>query len=156
MLVNPESKDVIEAITKSRPNGEALKILQQHSPVFYKFASQMTVEDCAILKPIVANLSVPYQILMEKHPHDTGASREDDDCIREVFPGLGLKYGRGSYQADKKNTALKMCDRTRGSTLTPGIFTLFCAHGNKLKDFLAMLAEYNYCRKKSRLYKHFG
>ena len=59
-------------------------------------------------------------------------SNVHDDDEMEYFPSLPKLRDRASYQADKKKATKEACTKhkTRHPALLPGVFTLFCQHGN--------------------------
>ena len=129
MIITPDCEGIVSQMKESVPAGQQLQVLQQYSPVLYSFASCMTADDCCLLAPIINAMLKPYQYLRQIQTHNI--TDQDQASPLDVFPALPPLNSRGVYTADLKKAELKRCEKsvTRHTTLSPGIFTMFCRHG---------------------------
>ena len=143
VLITAKSKDAVSRLTSQLPDGDALKMLQENSPIFYDFAAKMTNKDIALLRPIVDVLLPIHNQLQQFKPHDTGIGDVNE---LDVFPCLPVKRSRGCYQMDQSKDDQKVCGEspTKKHTLSPGVFIIFCQHGESVCAYCLTLLKVNY------------
>lgn len=137
MIVTENSLEAIIRLKSCLPTGEDMRLFQLSAPVFYKFSSKMSMDDIPLLAPIIDALLSPFEYLRSfTTPHDTGLpmcnENLDGDSL-ECFPRLPKQQQRGIYDMDgtKSREETSVCEKrfSRHDKLSPGIFTLFCEHG---------------------------
>jgi hypothetical protein len=85
-----------------------------------------------VFKELVEKAKYPFQC----KPHDLENCSDECPCSGEgLFPKLPKMCHRGDYVLDNNNKSAESTCKKKGfshPTLTPGIFTLSCIHGNCL------------------------
>ena len=146
-LIFGDSMGSLHSISEGLPNGDVLQSLRIESPPFYKFARRMCAEDVTLVKPIIDELSVPFNYLLSFTAHETGAANPADS--HEYFPHLPLVHSRGKYEMDKSKTAddRKLCEKAFPShkTLSPGLFTIHCPHGRWISAVVCLECLHLWC-----------
>ena len=80
-----------------------------------------------VFHELIKKANAPFLGIPVNTNPENSQSITDDNAY---FPSLPLVRFRGSYVADTRKTS-KVCTKhgTAHPTLLPGIFTLFCSHG---------------------------
>ena len=112
-----------------------MKILQEEIPIVFELIRSLGYYPKDILSPFLNELLVKAN---KPFPNDdmascttvTTADLTDSEDLA-YFPMLPKVRTRGHYRADK-NTSGPVCKKRRLAhpSLLPGVFTLFCQHGN--------------------------
>ena len=113
----------------------AMKILQEEMPVLFETIRALNSYPSKMLNPILqlllARANAPFKV---DDAGDAGGSHLQDTHQREdqlsYFPLLAKCRKRGIYKADKEGKLVSCTKKSsRHPTLLPGVFTLFCEHG---------------------------
>ena len=115
---------------------EAMQLLQRECPLIFDLLHSLKYIPHTHLSPILnemvqkalAPFSSDEQSLTASVP---ACNPENELKTLSFFPQLPKLRYRGSYVADQDTKNNPVCTKrsTRHPTLLPGIFTLFCAHG---------------------------
>ena len=127
-----EMRQVLLSICKGsnvRDNPEKLKILQEESPCHFDLVCSVSLSE--ELRQLIG-LPADYALrpLGGQPPYIQSACKEHRS--ESFFPSLPPIRDRGHYLADKKLSSMPMrCNKSSSShpSLLPGIFTIFCPHG---------------------------
>ncbi len=125
-----QSEDITRDITR---DVSSMSILQTELPVLFDLL------ECVAHFP-VQSMSPIIERLIEKSvaPFDANSSKSDvetDDIVENVlcelsyFPCLPKVRVRGSYNVDSRRAVGCTKQSGRHPTLLPGIFTVYCPHG---------------------------
>lgn len=136
VMLAEEAVEVINRLKEHPPDGKDLLCLQTYAPTFYVFASKMRADDCVLVRPIIDNVLECYAYLQSFRIHDTGTVVPDSpENNLEYFPSLPQQSQRGIYASDSSRSTEqpKLCEKNfaQHGSLSPGIFTMFCQHGEK-------------------------
>jgi hypothetical protein len=127
-------------ITKDTTN---LKVLQEEIPVIFNLIRSLGYYPKEILAPLLNELSrVAFTAfsLPVGNVQTPVTLTEENKVDLAYFPSLPRVRVRGLYQADKKASGHGRACRKRSSkhlSLLPGIFTIFCQHGNYMRNSVA-------------------
>ena len=122
--LSDETCSVLESV-------DSMQYLQTKIPVLFHLLQSLKYFPHKLLTPILLQL-----IQKAAAPFTSAVSGQP--CIFETvsddlsyFPMLPVNHPRPTYAADKKSQK-KNCTKkgTRHPTLLPGVFTVFCQHGN--------------------------
>ena len=110
--------------------------LNEVTPILASMVRRM---DTNILRPILLELIRKTKVPFSRgNPHDLPMTEKEDVC--GYFPTLPKFCDRGSYVLDDKKSKLQdgKCEKKTGRhpSLTPGIFTLSCKHGNTTSNII--------------------
>lgn len=124
--------DVVEGRSiRDRP--EHMKVLQEGSPCLFNLVSSvvLSLELRNIIKLLVQCALRPF-----KGPSPYTNNAMQSSSHESFFPCLPIVRDRGYYEADKKTkiAGSNKCRKMSSShpSLLPGIFTIFCPHGEFL------------------------
>ena len=114
----------------------SLKILQEEIPVIFNLIRSLGYYPKEILTPLLNEFSrVAFTAftLPVANVQTPATLTEENKVDLAYFPTLPRVRVRGVYQADKRASGHGRACRKRSSkhpSLLPGIFTIFCQHGN--------------------------
>ena len=115
----------------------SLKVLQEEIPVIFNLIRSLGYYPKEILAPLLKELSRvafgTFSLLPVEKVLTPATMTEENKVDLAYFPALHRVRVRGVYQADKKASGHGRACRKRSSkhpSLLPGIFTIFCQHGN--------------------------
>ena len=126
-LIDFLRKEITEKILQSP---SAMQFLQEEFPVLFNLLKKIKYVPESLLSPVICALLekalAPFTIQDENY--DTSAIQEDQHEL-SYFPQLSVIRSRANYSVDKQP---KGCTKlsSKHPTLLPGIFTIFCHHGN--------------------------
>ena len=135
-LVRPVP-DVIELLQKMLQtpiltDATSLRLLQQEVPVLFKLLENLPHYPKDLLEPVIHRLITvslaPFS--SDSTPADAHPKPTPSENTLAFFPQLKPLRARKRYTADKSSS--KICTKKNSGhpSLLPGIFTLFCQHGN--------------------------
>lgn len=129
-LIDFLRKEVTEKILQSP---SAMQFLQEEFPVLFNLLKMIKCVPESLLSPVICALLekalAPFTTQDENDDStDTSAIQEDQHEL-SYFPQLSVIRCRANYSVDKQP---KGCTKlsSKHPTLLPGIFTVFCRHGN--------------------------
>ena len=130
-----------------------LKVLQEEIPVIFNLIRLLGYYPKEILAPLLNELSrVAFIVFTMRNVQTPATLTEENQVDLAYYPALPRVRIRGVYQADKKASGHGCVCRKRSSkhpSLLPGIFTIFCQHGNDdyMRDIsqISQLHYYNLC-----------
>ena len=115
----------------------SLKVLQEEIPVIFNLIRSLGYYPKEILVPLLKELSrvafTTFPLLPVENVQTPATMTVENDVDLAYFPALRRVRIRGVYQADKKASGHGRACRKHSSkhpSLLPGIFTIFCQHGN--------------------------
>lgn len=118
-------------VTKDAAN---LKVLQEEIPVIFNLIRALGYYPKEILAPLLSELCrVAFVVFAVGDAQKPITLTEANEVDLAYYPALPRVRVRGVYQADKKAGGHGHACRKRSSkhpSLLPGIFTIFCQHGN--------------------------
>lgn len=122
---SPNPEDILKDM-------KTMQLLQKEIPVLFSLLQVVkTVPDplVSIVKEMVYKSKAPFNNLSE----EVGGTVSDEGDELSHFPQLPIIRSRAKYAADNVSKG-KICTKrgTQHPTLLPGIFTIFCNHGNHL------------------------
>ena len=130
LLSTMENSDITKDTT-------SLKVLQEEIPVIFNLIRSLGYYPKEILAPLLNELSrvafTAFSLLPVENIQTPATLTEENKVDLAYFPALPRVRVRGVYQADKKASGHGRACRKRSSkhpSLLPGIFTIFCQHGN--------------------------
>lgn len=112
-----------------------LQFLQQQCPLLLNLLQRIKPPErliSSVLHELLKKACAPFSgspSYTDSRNSNSSPPLQADDC--SYFPALPMLRCRGSYVADRVKSS-KMCTKrgTNHPTLLPGIFTVFCSHGN--------------------------
>lgn len=110
---------------------DSMQYLRMEIPVLFHLLQSLKYFPHKLLTPIIRQLiekaAAPFTSSTITQPHLFETVSDD----LSYFPKLPVNCPRPTYAADKK-LQKKICTKkgTRHPTLLPGVFTIFCQHGN--------------------------
>jgi len=114
-----------------RKDSTYLSILQHSVPVIFSLVSKLKEqfprkEFHDLLEVLIEKSLSPFQ---NSIPFESTISDESDVSY---FPSIPVKRGRGRFPHDTHRVGTSKCRKTAEGhpSLLPGVFTLFCKHGN--------------------------
>ena len=117
----------------SSPDLHSLQVLQRECPVILTLLQTASPFPKIVLQPLLTELlkraNAPFEV--EQGPTEITTSCNDESDELCYFPNHKCVRTRATYISDK-SSKIKICTKqsTRHPTLLPGVFTIFCEHGN--------------------------
>lgn len=114
--------------------------IQQNLPLLYEIVKDIGPLESNIQK-IISAVSKKSKATYDSSEYRDIESFPQKNDISAFFPLLQTLRDRGLYKADKLRKEADFCkkDSTRHPTLLPGIFTVFCKHGEKLYAYMLIV-----------------
>ena len=110
-----------------------MHILQEEVPLLFKLFSDIDGIPPPLFSILRTMLKIAYQPFLAPDSNLENYCNADDneDISLSYFPSLPIIRQRGNYRNDL-NRKQSICNKKGAGhpTLLPGIFTLFCSHGN--------------------------
>ena len=136
-LVPPTEE--VHAILKEMQSSSLIKadirkmaVLQKEIPVLFKLIEDLTHYPSAALQPVLGRLmELSLAPFAQKLP-ELSDLVTDDNCTNNglsYFPKLPMVRMRKLYTADGSKPSICVKKSSRHPTLLPGIFTIYCQHG---------------------------
>ena len=136
-LVQPVPK-VIELLTKMLrtpilSDAASMMLLQQEVPVLFALLENLPHYPTELIEPILRRL-IAVSLAPFKDPAPVNTSPEISPMENSLafFPQLKSLRARKSYSEDRSSSRICTKKSSGHPSLLPGIFTLFCQHGNLL------------------------
>lgn len=112
---------------------QLMKCLQEEIPVVFELARSLHGYPHELMKPIIEELmlkaNAPFEPRPDKEVAPVSPLVHNDEM--SYFPHLPKCRERQAYTADNVGKVLTCTKKSsRHPTLLPGVFTLFCEHGN--------------------------
>ena len=127
LISSMQSKDISN-------DPDTMKCLQEEIPVLFELIRSLGYYPKDVLSPFLNELLNRANSPFPNHDDCSTTKNADviDDDDLAYFPQLPKVRHRGYYRTDK-NTSGPVCKKRRSAhpSLLPGVFTLFCQHGNK-------------------------
>lgn len=120
--------------------GDQLLAIRKCSPMLYDFFKEANTDDLEWIKPILKLILNKLQYIQSHSPHSLPKTKATSDSYKSSgdFPALPRVVNRGSYHADRNTTSTSVdaCTKLgkRKNNLLPGIFLMYCSHGEFLSD----------------------
>ena len=129
-LLNFLRKEITEKILQSP---SAMQFLQEEFPVLFNLLKKIKYVPESLLSPVICALLdkalAPFTVQDENYDLTEVSAIQEHQHKLSYFPQLSVVRCRSNYSVDKQP---KGCTKlsSKHPTLLPGIFTVFCHHGN--------------------------
>ena len=128
-------KEIIAGLTTSQYPSK-LKLLQEECPVLFNASHNLNPSFPTSWHPMLTDLLAKSMAPFSGSPV-VSSSISDEHSEQELhyFPNLPYTHTRGVYTADKDQRKEEICNKRHPnhSLFLPGVFTIFCPHGNSIR-----------------------